>query len=490
MTTQHRNVRQGGAKTSGVATRILLGLLIVAASLLVLAVGWAVGTGAAAATLSIAMSGGALVLALVSSRARRGHAAKTSSELTIVSERLLRLEARAVDAQARAPGQEIADDVALLGRLVSGLAETVSGQDAAITALRSAAAAAPRDEPAAPAVPGALTTRDDFARAATTIMDRLVRERSAAAPDPRTPEPRAPVLNAVEVTSRDRPAAAPASRPEERPVLEAVAAGDFELFVQPIVTLPQRRTRIYDTQARLRVGERVLELADFLPVLERHGCRPHLDLALVDRAGLVARHLAGRGSPAAVAIPLGSGSLLDPVIVARLGRLVAPAPETAKRVAITLSQRAFRSLSLDPDGPVAALRAAGVRFVLDELRELRQDWEEVARRGVGFVRMEAELLLHPDRRQEMMAFREALDRAGIELVASGVDEERRVPELLDDSVPLAYGAALAPPRFVRSDLGEPTRPSAPVAEQAAAQKVVAPAKPDAVPLREFLRQTG
>lgn len=478
-----------------VATRVLLALLGACALLLVLALGWTIGPGVALAVLAGGLGCAALVALGVQAGARRARDGKVSAELTILSERLLRLEARRAERPAEEGGADLAADVALLGRLVSGLAETAARQDAAIRALAREGAARPADPaasrpgPAEPPAAGELATREDFARAAAAIMQRLSAEGSSAGAE----------------TSREGPGVArsarrqPASAAGERPILEAVATGAFELMLQPVVTLPQRRTRIYEARVRLSVGDRQLDGDEVLPVVERHGGRSRLDLALIDRAGLLAQHLARRDSPALVSLPLGAASLREPDVIARLGRLAAPDPATARRLLIRLPARPFRSLATGPDGPVDMLRAAGVRFVLDGPADLAEDWQEAAGRGVRFVRLDAGLILHPDRRTEMLRLGSALTRAGIELVASGVDEERRIPDLLDDDVPLAIGAAIAPARPVRSDLSAspaaeaadpPAPPPAPSREGVSPDSGAPAAAGDRIPFRDVLRRAG
>ena len=58
----------------------------------------------------------------------------------------------------------------------------------------------------------------------------------------------------------------------------AIAAGRIDLYLQPIVTLPQRKVRYYEALSRLKAdnGE-VVAAADFLKFADAGGLMPKLD---------------------------------------------------------------------------------------------------------------------------------------------------------------------------------------------------------------------
>ena len=45
-------------------------------------------------------------------------------------------------------------------------------------------------------------------------------------------------------------------------------ANRIDLYLQPIVTLPQRKVRYYEAMSRLRTERRRLQAADFVPLAE------------------------------------------------------------------------------------------------------------------------------------------------------------------------------------------------------------------------------
>src|SRR5262249_18008758 len=75
-------------------------------------------------------------------------------------------------------------------------------------------------------------------------------------------------------------------------IREAVDANRIDLFLQPIVTLPQRKVRYYEAVARLRAGDgEQLMAADFLPYAEAGGVMPKIDNLMLFRCVQVVRRL-------------------------------------------------------------------------------------------------------------------------------------------------------------------------------------------------------
>jgi cyclic-di-GMP phosphodiesterase TipF (flagellum assembly factor) len=61
-------------------------------------------------------------------------------------------------------------------------------------------------------------------------------------------------------------------------VREAVAAGRIDLYLQPVVTLPQRKVRYYEALSRMRLADgEVIGAADFLPAAKAAGLLPRID---------------------------------------------------------------------------------------------------------------------------------------------------------------------------------------------------------------------
>ncbi|GEP04213.1 EAL domain-containing protein [Methylobacterium oxalidis] len=440
---------------------------------------------------------------------------KLSAELDVLSKRLIRLEAGAAASAANTPPaadaglasgiEEVTVEIGLLSGIVRDLASVVAAQDGEIARLKAEPRApAPVPAPAplhvsAPAAPAPALVQAAPPAAAPPRPDPEPAARPAPfAPRP-IPPPRpadtdrfpAPAVPAPAVPAR---AGAPThgERAREEALLAAFDRDGLEVHLQPIVVLPQRKVVSYEALARLRVEGEVLAPEAFLPVLERYGRTTDLDRRMLQRVATIARHLAGRGSEAAVAYGLSPLSLFEPGFLRSLARLVAAEPGLAGRLVVALPQASWRNLDAEQAAALAALRGR-IGFILDRPTDLRFDALALAERGVAQVKVPADLLLRqaPGRGhladiavEDLVA---ALGRAGIRLVACGVEHEGDVPDLIDLDVPFAQGSVFAAPRAVRAEvLAAPPAPPEPPAPPADEPEP----PPQRRPFRDFLRRAS
>jgi cyclic-di-GMP phosphodiesterase TipF (flagellum assembly factor) len=437
------------------------------------------------------VAGGGLALAAVAAmRVRRlsRQAAKLSSDLDTVSQRLLRLEAAPLQAlmpvEPRSDGalvdgaiEEVTAEIGLVGEIVRDLAVAVAAHDRDLAGLK----------------------------------DMVGRRTPSVAADPvppvRPPPAAAPVRAAA---AADRPALPipkahePPEAPEERPVAAIVAAFEaerLELHLQPVVALPQRKVRLYEALARLRLEDGTLLVpAEFLPVLEARGLMPDLDRKVLARSAAIARHLSSRGSEASVACNLSPASLAEPGFLRAVARLVEAHPDLPGRLVLELSQRCWRTLDAEKAGALAQLRDRGLVFALDRATDLRLDPLSLADRGVRYVKIPAEMLLAAQVPRgldvELHDLAAVLARAGIKLVAERVEREEDVPDLLDLDVPMAQGFVFSPPRPLRAEILSPASAPAPAAPAAIevpvppAELQPAPEPPQRMPFRSVLRRAS
>lgn len=516
-----------------------------------MALAGAIAAGAALVTaLALTFAAAGLVLAAggvyIAGRGR-ATAEKASSDLDFLARRLLRVESRLADAERRGKAggdgdlrgavAEVSGEIALISGLLRDLAGTVAAHDRALSERAAAEVHAPRPAPRpTPAAPPAYeeshyedaeepayeegayedpayeepafeepapapraaaprfspVVEPDPAPAPAPAPRRAAAPRQPAAPQPFTPEPFATEprddhpdepLFAEEV-----PPADPALERRAAAIARALREDRIEIHLQPIVSLPQRKTRFYEALARLRLDDDELLLpAEFLPALERAGLTAELDGKVAARAAAIARHLVNRGSDAFVTANLAHESLSAQGFLRALGRIIESYPDVAGRLAFEIAQRSWRMLDAEVAGALEALRAKGALFVMDRATDLRLDAFGLADRGVRFVKLPASLLLShlgaraPGLDIAVGDLAAVLARAGIRLVADAVEREEDVPDLIDLDVPLGQGLVFGAPRAVRSDLigGPPGRggggaePPARQAPAAAATEAVA-----------------
>ena len=269
---------------------------------------------------------------------------------------------------------------------------------------------------------------------------------TAPAPTP-APEPEPPVAAAVAATT---------AADEERLAIirSAIDANRIDLYLQPIVTLPQRKVRYYEAMSRLRTetGD-VLLAADFIPQAERAGLMASIDNLVVFRCVQVVRRLLLKNRDIGLFCNLSDSTLTDSVLQQMLdfldaNRAIAPS------VVLEFTQSALRSAGPIENESLSALADRGYRFSLDNLQDLRIEPRELAARGFRYIKVPGKLLLDPkDTAADIHPadLSDLLGRFGIDLIAEKIESEAMVVDLLDCDVRFGQGFLFSPPRPVRAE---------------------------------------
>jgi cyclic-di-GMP phosphodiesterase, flagellum assembly factor TipF len=258
-------------------------------------------------------------------------------------------------------------------------------------------------------------------------------------------------------------------------VRTAIDAQKIDLYLQPIVTLPQRKVRYYEALSRLNVGNgEIVAAADFLAYAEAGALLPRLDRFSVFRCVQVVRRLLLKNRDIGLFCNLAASTLTDAGFQQLLefleaNRAIAPS------LVFEFTQAAVRDMGPIEHESLAALAERGFRFSMDRLGDLRVEPRELTERGFRFVKAPAALLLnrigaataniHP------ADFSDLLGRFGIDLIAERIEGESTVVDLLDYDVRFGQGFLFSPPRPVRAEalqgaVGEPGRTEPPIAAPA------------------------
>ena len=270
---------------------------------------------------------------------------------------------------------------------------------------------------------------------------------TAPAP-PAAPEPEPLVAAAV---------AASIAADEERLAIirSAIDANRIDLYLQPIVTLPQRKVRSYEAMSRLRTetGD-VLLAADFIPQAERAGLMASIDNLVVFRCVQVVRRLLLKNRDIGLFCNL-SDSTLTYLVFQQLLDFLDANRAIAPSVVLEFTQSALRSAGPIESESLSALAERGYRFSLDNLQDLRIEPRELAARGFRYIKVPGKLLLDPkDTAADIHPadLSDLLGRFGIDLIAEKIESEAMVVDLLDCDVLFRTRLpVLAAPSWVRAE---------------------------------------
>ena len=240
-----------------------------------------------------------------------------------------------------------------------------------------------------------------------------------------------------------------------RALRTAIAAGEIELHLQPVVTLPQRKLRYYEASARVKTdnGEAVTA-GDFLSEAETAALLPTIDYLAAARSVQIVRRLLLQKREIGLFCNLAPATLTDPSF-AKLLELMDANRAIASALVFEFAQSAVRAMGPIEHASLAALAERGFRFSMDNLTDLRVNAHDLNDRGFRFVKVPAPLLFN--RLGAVAAdirpadFSESLGRFGIDLIADRIEHENTVIDLLDYDVRFGQGVLFSPPRPLRAD---------------------------------------
>ncbi len=349
--------------------------------------------------------------------------------------------------EGRAPGtlpakeadriQTVLGEISELGAMVKQLANTVAGHEDLLAAAPPPAVAKP-EPPATPrgeAPPIVVPPRDAEpvgAQIARTVIAEPVGEPAAVQAPPPRGEPQLEAL-----------------------VKNAIEANRVDIYLQPIVSLPQRKVRFYEAVTRLRDdNDRVLTADEFIPAAEAAQLMGKIDHALLLRCMQVLRRLMVRNKEVGVFCNIAASTLGNVDTFGQCLEFLEANRGLAGSFVIEFKQDAFRALGPMEIEHVAALAQRGYRFSIDHVTDLRFDPRDLADRGVRFIKVPAALMLQsetPEANIHPADLSDLLGRFGIDLIAERIEGERAVVDLLDFDVRFGQGFLFAAPRPLRPD---------------------------------------
>jgi cyclic-di-GMP phosphodiesterase TipF (flagellum assembly factor) len=270
-------------------------------------------------------------------------------------------------------------------------------------------------------------------------------------------------------------------------VRNAVEENRLDIYLQPLVTLPQRKVRYYEAVTRLRDDkDQVIAAEDFIGVAEGAGLIGRIDHAVMLRCIQVLRRLMVRNKEVGVFCNVAAGTLGNTATFSQCLDFLDANRALAPSFVLEFKQSTFRTLGPTETEHLASLAQRGYRFSIDHVTDLRFEPRELADRGVRFIKVPAALLLDPKQSSASdihpSDLSDLLGRFGIDLIAEKIEGERSVVDLLDFDVRFGQGFLFAPPRPLRPE-GAPNGGASATSETNGAAKPAsaAPATIDPTP---------
>lgn len=256
-------------------------------------------------------------------------------------------------------------------------------------------------------------------------------------------------------------------------VRDALAENRVDLYLQPVVGLPQRRTAFYESFSRLRDGSgRVMMPAEFLAVAEPEGLVTSIDNLLLFRCVQIVRRLAKQDRKIGIFCNVSTASLADETFFPQFLELMSANRDLAGALIFEVGQAAFDARTGIEARNMGKLADLGFRFSLDKVTDLDLDFQDLARSDVKFVKIGAKMMLDElTETNDGLVFRSLPDlaaedfanltrRYGVEIIAEKVESERQTVDILELDIAYGQGNLFGEPRPIRDSVLQETDPPA------------------------------
>jgi cyclic-di-GMP phosphodiesterase TipF (flagellum assembly factor) len=238
---------------------------------------------------------------------------------------------------------------------------------------------------------------------------------------------------------------------------QAIEANRIDLYLQPIVTLPERKLRYYDASTRIRTGEdEVMPHGSYLHLAEREHLMPRIDNVMLVKCVQLLRQVGADSRLKGLFCNLSAQSLLDHDFFPELVEFMEENSALADSLIFQVSQRTMLDLGTGELASLKTLGKLGFVYSLDHVADLDVDYAGLRDHFFRFVKIEAKTVLHgmEEARASISAsdMTSYLDRFDLKLIVEKVEDETSLDRLVDYGVELAQGDLFARPRPVTPEM--------------------------------------
>jgi EAL domain-containing protein (putative c-di-GMP-specific phosphodiesterase class I) len=231
----------------------------------------------------------------------------------------------------------------------------------------------------------------------------------------------------------------------------AVQSKRVEVFVQPIMRLPQRQTRFYEIFARIRAQPgQYLPASRYMPIAEQDNLQSDIDTMLLLQCLQTIQTSAHIEKAAPFFINVKSGTLKNTAFMKRLLGFLAQNRNLAPRLVFELPQAEFEALPTAILKIIHGLGQLGCSFSLDHIQHMNFDILDLQNHKIRFIKIAAQMLDKAASGAEFSALqreKRKLEANGIGVIVEKIETENQLRALLDFDIHYGQGYLFGKPEL-------------------------------------------
>lgn len=236
-------------------------------------------------------------------------------------------------------------------------------------------------------------------------------------------------------------------------VREALRADRVDLYLQPIVSLPQRKRRFYECFSRIRSADgRILGPENYSHVVREANLQTAIDNMLLFRCVQLLRRVRRKDFTAAFFCNIAPYTLSDREFFRDFIEYMESHAELAPSLILEFSQADLGSDFGGVEQDLIRLGKLGYRFSLDNVTDLALDLTRLEDRHFTYIKVDSGTILNRLKRggaesAAVRALKQDIDGRGIDLIVDRIESEATLLELLDFNIDFGQGYLFGEPKL-------------------------------------------
>jgi cyclic-di-GMP phosphodiesterase TipF (flagellum assembly factor) len=241
-------------------------------------------------------------------------------------------------------------------------------------------------------------------------------------------------------------------------IRRALEENRVDLYLQPTVSLPQRKLRFYEAFTRLRSEDgRVIMPAQYMRIAAPAGLMSVVDNLLLFRCVEVVKRLTSTRRDIGVFCNISAHTLADADFFPQFLDFMHHHRDVAGQIVFEFSEKTVLSAGEMGEANLRYLAGLGFALSMDQVSDLRLDFSHLEHLGFRYIKVPAHTLISgmPGAHADVAAedLKDLLARNGMNLIVERIEDEKTVVQLLEFNVDYGQGFLFGEPRPIR-ELGD------------------------------------
>lgn len=249
-------------------------------------------------------------------------------------------------------------------------------------------------------------------------------------------------------------------------VKDAIENDRIDLYLQPIVSLPQRKVRCFEAFSRLRRKDGgVLRPADYIDAAERANRIGVIDNMILLRAVQALRQLGPDSAHYRIFCNISPATIFDEDFFIRFTDYLDANEDLAHRLVFEFTYPAVEMMHERVQKNLQAVADRGYAFSVDHIRRFDLNWQTLREKNFRFVKASSALLLGECAKGDIglakvKSFKDRLRENDIDLIVEKIEFETQMPEIIELAIDYGQGALFGAPEVASEYLRSGPKKSA------------------------------